>query len=209
MYWRRDVERLERNTFSTKTLVWLSNLSALGFVLMIMNTALPFFPMFLRIDLGDLPVLIAYRVYGLKAGISVAFMKNVLHLFLSQTLGIGELMNFTLSVTFILCLYFLSEGKIIRRTSRRTLWRIICLGLASITTAFAAVMANYFIMLPLYEVFLGITPEMILSMAKVFNPTIDGLFGYFIWILFPFNLLKFGVLAAIYYFIEKNLRSVV
>lgn len=200
---------MERTISSTKTLAGVSFLSALGLLLMILNTALPIFPMFLRIDLGDLPVLIGYRMYGLKAGISVAFMKNFLHLFLSQTLGIGELMNFLLSITFILCLHFLLERGLFKEKLGNSLSGPLALGFATVTTAFVAVLANYLIMLPLYEVFLGITPEMILSMAQTFNPSIDGLIGYFLLILLPFNLLKFGTIAFLYFLVEKKLRSVV
>lgn len=187
----------------------VSFLSALGLLLMILNTALPFFPIFLRVDLGDLPVLVGYRVYGLKASIVVAFMKNFLHLFLSQTLGIGELLNFILSAAFILCLHFLLEQGLLRRKLSNPLANILALVITTVTTAFVAVIANYLIMLPLYSMFLGITPEMILSMANTFNPAIDGLLAYLILILFPFNLLKFGVLSLLYFLIEKNLRSVI
>lgn len=199
---------MEKTISSTRTLAGVSFLSALGLLLMILNTALPIFPIFLRIDLGDLPVLIGYRVYGLKAGIAVAFMKNFLHLFLSQTLGIGELLNFLLSVTFILCLHLLLEKGILRRKLDNSMGYPLVLSVATVVTAFVAVIANYVIMLPLYNVLLGITPEMILSMANAFNPAIDGLLPYFLLILFPFNLLKFGILSLLYFLIEKNLRSV-
>lgn len=199
---------MEKSITSTKNLTGISFLSALGLLLMVLNTALPFFPVFLRIDLGDLPVLIGYRIYGIKAGIGIAFMKNFLHLFLSQTLGIGELMNFLLSVTFIISLYFLEKKKLSQKKVIGKFPKGAALAFTTFITAFVAVLANYLIMLPLYQVILGITPEMILSMVQSFNPSIDGLFSYFFIVLLPFNLLKFGVLSMLYYLIEKNLRSV-
>jgi len=199
---------LEKTIHSTKTLTGVSFLSASGLLLMILNTALPLFPFFLRIDLGDLPVLIGYRMYGLKSGIAVAFMKNFLHLFLSQTMGIGELLNFLLSVTFLLCLHFLLSEELFTKKIGKSLRNPGALVFATIATSLVAVLANYTIMLPLYNLILGISPEMILSMVKTFNPGIDGLLPYFLMILLPFNLMKFGVLSLLYYLIERNLRSV-
>ncbi len=199
---------MEKSISSTKDLTGISFLSALGLLLMVMNTALPFFPVFLRIDLGDLPVLMGYRIYGVKAGIGVAFMKNFLHLFLSQTMGIGELMNFILSLVFILSLHFLLKLNFFPKKLGDTFSQAAVLSFTTVITALFALLANFFIMLPLYRIFLGITPEMILSLAQSFNPSINSLFTYFFILLLPFNLLKFGVLSILYYLIEKNVRSV-
>ena len=48
---------------------------------------------FLKLDFSDLPALAAAASVGPIAGVLVEVLKNVLHLFQSTTLGIGELVN--------------------------------------------------------------------------------------------------------------------
>ena len=49
---------------NTRRLVWTALLSALAAVLMYIDMALPIFPRFLKIDISDLPALVASFSYG-------------------------------------------------------------------------------------------------------------------------------------------------
>ena len=68
-------------------------LSALSFVLMLLEFPVPFVPDFLKMDLSDLPALIAAFAYGPISGVLVALIKNLLHLPIGipVTGGAGEL----------------------------------------------------------------------------------------------------------------------
>ncbi|HBF76360.1 MAG TPA: ECF transporter S component, partial [Clostridiaceae bacterium] len=70
-------------------LVKISVLSALSFVLMLIEFPLPIFPEFLKIDLGDIPAIIGGFALGPFAGFLIELIKNLLHLLVTKTLGIG------------------------------------------------------------------------------------------------------------------------
>ena len=76
-------------------------LSALSCVLMYLEFSVPFVPPFLKMDFSDLPALIASFGYGPVGGVTVALIKNLIHLPMTTTGGAGELANFLLSACFV------------------------------------------------------------------------------------------------------------
>lgn len=77
-------------------------LSAAAFVLMFLDTAIPLMPSFIKLDLSELPALIASFALGPVWGVIVCLIKNLLHLTMTQTGGVGELSNFILGASFVL-----------------------------------------------------------------------------------------------------------
>ena len=78
-------------------------LAALGFVLMAFaQIPYPFAP-WLKIELSELVTIIAYALYGLPGGLSVALIKTLLNLAVHGPvgLGIGDLTAFLTSCVFI------------------------------------------------------------------------------------------------------------
>ncbi|MDD2481924.1 MAG: ECF transporter S component, partial [Lutispora sp.] len=77
-------------------------LSALAFLLYLVEFPLPFFPPFLQIDLGDLPAIIGAFALGPWVGVIIQLIKNILHVIArSQTGGIGGLVNFLTGSTYV------------------------------------------------------------------------------------------------------------
>ena len=64
--------------------------------------SVPFMPAFIKMDLSELPALIGSFAMGPLCGVVVCLIKNVLHLFITTTGGVGELSNFILGVAFVL-----------------------------------------------------------------------------------------------------------
>ena len=77
-------------------------LSAVAYILMFLDFSVPFMPSFIKMDLSELPALIGSFAMGPLCGVIICLVKNVLHLFITSTGGVGELSNFILGVAFVL-----------------------------------------------------------------------------------------------------------
>ena len=75
---------------------------ALSFVLQLFEFPIPFIiPSFVEFDFSDLPALIASFSMGPISGVAVTLIKNVVHLTMTTTGGVGEMANFLLTATFV------------------------------------------------------------------------------------------------------------
>lgn len=107
-------------------------------------------PEFVKFDISDLPALIAAYGLGPLWGAAVCLVKNLIHLPLGSTGGVGELANLLIGIA-----YTLPAGLIYRRVHSRR--GAFIGGLAG--SAIAAVVGfpvNLFIAYPVYERFLPI-----------------------------------------------------
>ncbi len=107
-------------------------------------------PEFVKFDISDLPALIAAYGLGPLWGAAVCLVKNLIHLPLGSTGGVGELANLLIGIA-----YTLPAGLIYRRVHSRR--GAFIGGLAG--SAIAAVVGfpvNLFIAYPFYERFLPI-----------------------------------------------------
>ena len=78
-------------------------LAAVATVLMFLDFSLPMFiPGFVKMDVSELPALLASFSLGPVYGVAVCLIKNLLNLiFHGSTGGIGELCNFLLGAAFV------------------------------------------------------------------------------------------------------------
>jgi riboflavin transporter len=77
-----EVVSMKKQLFETKHLVRISLLGAMGFALMYLEFPLPFLPVFLKYDFGDMPALFAGFAMGPVAGFLTQLIK-VMIFFLS------------------------------------------------------------------------------------------------------------------------------
>lgn len=84
-----------KTKLSTRFMAIVGMLAALSTVLYYMGE-IPIVPGFehLKIDLSDLPAAVGGLVLGPLAGILIELVKNLLHLFRTTSMGIGEIANF-------------------------------------------------------------------------------------------------------------------
>ena len=94
--------RVNKGKVNVRSMTVTAMLSAIAFVLMFLDTAVPFVPNFIKLDVSELPALIASFALGPVYGVVVCLIKNLLHLFITTTGGVGELSNFILGVAFVL-----------------------------------------------------------------------------------------------------------
>ena len=87
--------------FNVRKLTVTAMLSAVATVLMFFSFNVPLMPSFIKLDLSELPALIASFSMGPVAGAVVCLVKNLVNLFFSTTGGVGELSNFLLGCCFV------------------------------------------------------------------------------------------------------------
>ena len=156
---------------------------ALGFVLMLLEFPLPFIiPSFIKLDFSEIPALIASFAYGPIYGILVCAVKNLLHLFVTTSGGVGELSNFILGAIFV------GAAGIVYSKMHNRKGALIGSLVGAFLMALISVFTNYFIVYPAYVVIYGMPMEAILGMYKALLPAADNLWKALIIFNFPFNL---------------------
>jgi len=184
------VSAVSNKRTSTKTLVKISLLSAISFVLMFVEMPIPgLFPSFLKIDISDIPALVAGLAMGPIAGFAVEGVKNFLHFITAtSTGGVGELANLVVGGAFVVTS---STVYAYKKNLRGIITGFI---LATIVMALVGSVMNYFVMLPFYGKFMGM--EAIIGMGKAVNPRVNDLLSFVLWFIAPFNIIK-GVIISI------------
>ena len=178
---------------STSALVKISILSAIGYILMFISIPLPMlFPDFLKIDISDLTALLGGISLGPMAGVTIAFLKNLLQFItgMSTTGGVGEFANFLIGGSFVFTVSYIYSKK-------RNIQGVI-IGLVSgiVVMTMVGCIANYFIILPFYAT-IGWSIDAVVSMGAAINPAIDSKMSFIIWMIAPFNILKSGLMSLL------------
>ena len=96
------VTKSTKNQANVWKMTMTAMLSAIAFVLMFLEFSVPIMPPFIKMDLSDLPALLGAFAMGPVSGVMICLIKNLMHLFLSSTGGVGELSNFILGACFVL-----------------------------------------------------------------------------------------------------------
>ena len=184
----------------TKYVSAVGIMSALGFVLMLLEFPLPFLiPGFIKFDFSELPALIASFAYGPISGVLVCLFKNVLHLPFTTSNCIGELSNFILGAIFVG-----TAGMVYKRAKSR---KSALLGsvIGAVVMAVVSIPTNYFIVYPAFSVIYGLPMEVIIGMYKALLPVADNLFKALVIFNLPFNFAKGMIDAAICFLIYKRI----
>lgn len=184
--------------FTTKAMVTISFLSALSYVLMLLES--PAYIGFLRLELSDLPAMIGAFQFGPFAGIAIELIKNLIKaITATKTAGIGELANFIVSVAYII------PAAIIYTKMKGKLKSISAFGVATICMAIAGILMNYFVTIPMYATMYG-GMENVLAAATVI-PGVKDKLTLILYGITPFNIVKgifIGIAAHYTYPLLKN-----
>lgn len=175
-------------------------LSAVAFILMFFEFSVPFMPAFVKLDLSELPALIGAFSMGPLCGVLVCLIKNLLHLLITTTGGVGELSNFVLGAVFVLPAGLIYKRKKSRKTA------IIGSLTGAVLMALISVVSNYFVMYPFYTVFLPM--DTIISMYQAILPGVNGLLECLIVFNMPFTFLKGMISVVITFLIYKHISPV-
>ena len=163
-------------------------LSAIAFILMFLDFSVPFMPNFIKMDLSELPALIAAFSLGPVSGVMVCLIKNILHLTITTTAGVGELSNFILGAAFVLPAGLLYKFKKTKKMAIiSALLGALCMGIVSFPS-------NYFIVYPVYYNFMP--KETIVAAYQAILPSVDNIAKCLLVFNVPFTFVK-GLFSVI------------
>ena len=172
----------------------IAMLAAIGTVLQFV--AFPIMPAFsfLKIDFSDIPILLGMFLYGPLAGVITAFVRSLLHLFLTGLAPqnmVGDFASFLASSIFTLPIFYFFGKKKNIRTNR-------IVGLVSGILALTIFMsiANYFVITPVYLQLYGVTTQQFLG---------TSLASYVAIGIVPFNLIKGLLVSGVFLVLHAKL----
>ena len=185
---------------NVRMLTMTAVLSAISFVLAFLEFPVPLSPSFARMDLSDLPALIGAFAYGPVSGVLIELVKNTLQLLTSSTGDIGELANFIMGSSFVV-----TAGIIYKFCKTKKTAIIACLS-ASVVMGITAAIVNYFILLPVFEVFMPL--DQLIASFGAFIPFIKTKLDVVLFNAFPFNLQKGIGISIITMLLYKRLTPI-
>lgn len=200
------MENTTKSTFSGQSrirkLVMTALLSALATVLMFVSFSVPFVPSFIKLDLSELPALIAAFSMGPLSGVAVCLVKNLVNLLFTYSMGVGELCNFLLGVAFVL-----PAGLIYKRHNDRK-GALIGALTGALTMGVISIFINYYLVYPVYAKLL-MPMDVILGMYQAINPKVSNLWQALCFFNAPFTFVKGLISVAITFLIYKRISPLI
>ncbi len=185
----------------TRRMVMTAILSALSSVLMFFSFNVPLMPSFIKMDLSELPALIAAFAMGPVNGAVVCLVKNLVNLFFSTTGGVGELSNFLLGVFFVV------PAGIIYKLRPKLGFAIVGSVVGALLMAMLSVFSNYYVVYPIYTAFMPM--DAIIGMYQAINPSVDNLWECLLMFNMPFTFIKGMISAVITIAVYKKITPLV
>lgn len=187
---------------TTQTLCFIGLFGALSTVLMLFKLPLPFAPAFMKLDFAELPAILGSFMFGPVAGEFIVIIKLALNLLINGTdsMYVGELSNLVLSSTYVLTASLIYYR---RKTKKRA---AVSLAVSVLGTSIFAVFSNTVFIFPAYAVVYGLSMDSLVTMAGAVNPFVHDVFTMMLFSVLPFNLVKYGLVAAITFLVYKKLH---
>jgi riboflavin transporter FmnP len=167
-------------------------LAAVSAVLMMISFSVPLVPSFLKMDISEMPALIATFSMGPVSGVLVCLIKNLINLPMTTTGGVGELANFLLGAVFVV-----PAGVIYHFVKNRKGALIAALS-GCVAMSLISIPINYFLTYPVYATFMPI--DTIIGMYQAILPSVDGLLSCLLIFNVPFTFVR-GLLDAVLTFL--------
>lgn len=173
--------------------------AAIATILMYFEFPIPFMPPFLKVDLSGAIVLIGAFIFGIGPSIAMILIKDLIHLAQTTTGGSGELADFLMLSTLVICAVLIYRSRKNRKTA------VIGCVLGSFAMAAMGVLTNYFMIIPFYSTIMPL--QAIFDACSAVNPYVTGMQGYLLLGVLPFNLIKGAILTIITMFAYKKLST--
>ena len=185
---------MQNSTTKVRALTGTAMLGAVAAVLMYLEFPIPIMPAFVKLDVSELPALIASFAYGPVSGVLVCLIKNLIKLPSTSTAAVGELFNFVMGALFV------GVAGIMYKRNKTRKGAIVGALLGALVMAVVSVPYNYFIVYPAYVVMYHLPLEAIIGMYQAINPSVDDLLTCLLVFNLPFTFVK-GVLDAVLCFL--------
>ena len=193
---------MQNSTSKVRVLTGTAMLGAVAAVLMYLEFPIPIMPAFVKLDVSELPALIASFSYGPVSGILVCLIKNLIKLPSTSTAAVGELFNFVMGALFVGV-----AGLIYKRNKTRK-GAIVGALLGALVMAVVSVPYNYFIVYPAYVVMYHLPLDAIIGMYQAINPDVNGLLACLLVFNLPFTFVKGALDAVLCFLVYKPLSPI-
>ena len=193
---------MQNSTSKVRVLTGTAMLGAVAAVLMYLEFPIPIMPAFVKLDVSELPALIASFAYGPVSGILVWLIKNLIKLPSTSTAAVGELFNFVMGALFVGV-----AGLIYKRNKTRK-GAIVGALLGALVMAVVSVPYNYFIVYPAYVVMYHLLLDAIIGMYQAINPNVNGLLACLLVFNLPFTFVKGALDAVLCFLVYKPLSPI-
>jgi len=194
----------------TRRLVAIGILASVATVLMFLEIPLWFTPGFYKIDLSEIPVLLGAFAFGPGAGVLIEVVKVIVNTAIegTTTMGVGEIANFLIGLSFVLPASFIYYKQ---KTRKRA---IIGLSAGILSMVVVGAILNAFILLPAYAYFLSTaevvyTVDSFVYLGSLVNPLVKDLPTFIMFAVVPFNLVKGVLTSIIVILIYKRISSLI
>lgn len=138
------MDQRTKNRIRTRKLAFMAMLAALASALMMLDTPLPFLPPSLQYDISELPVLIGAFAFGPLSAIAIELVKNLIHLTITSTAGVGELANFIAGVLFA------GTAGLVYRFMRTRGGAVLSMIIGTLALTIGMGILNYFVLIDLF-----------------------------------------------------------
>ena len=174
-----------RAYFTASRIAKIALLSALAYVVTFLE--FPVFPAvsFLKLDFANVFILLGGFMYGPVAAVVISAVKELLSLIDTQTIGVGEVANFLLTLSFVLV------PTIVYRFKKGLPTVTLTLAAGCVLQIAASLVVNRYINFPLYEAFLPF------SAAEAF--------AQWWWYIILFNLIKCAAVSLVTLLLYKRI----
>lgn len=193
---------MTKATKRTRALTGTAMLAAVATILMYMEFPIPIMPAFIKMDISELPALIASFAYGPLSGIAVCLIKNLIKLPSTSTAAVGELFNFVMGALFV------GVVGIVYKKNKTRKGAIIGAVAGALIMALVSLPYNYFVVYPAYVVMYHLPLEAIIGMYQAINPNVNGLLACLVTFNVPFTFAKGMVDALLCFLIYKPLSPI-
>ena len=183
-----------KRRFTAKRIALMATFVALSYVVSLLEIPMPLFgASFLKLDFGNVFILLISFLLGPVEGIFVCLLKEGLRCFQSSSMCSGELANFLITSSFLALPSILYQYK---KTLKTVLWSM---SVACLIATATALIANRLIIFPTFAYLFG---------GSIFGMTVQEAFSAFWLAVLIFNLIKtvsVGILTVLLY---KRLSTV-
>lgn len=186
----------KNKTFSAKRLALMAVFVALSYAVSFLEIPMPLFgASFLKLDFGNVFIMLISFLLGPVEGLIVCLLKEGLRCLTSSSMCAGELANFIVTGSYLLLPALLYK----RHRNLKTV--LISMSIACLLATGVALVANRFIIFPTFAFLYG---------GSIFGMTVKQAFAAFWVAVLLFNLIKtvlVGVLTVLLYKRLSNLMK--
>lgn len=153
---------------------------------------------FYKLDLSTLPAILAGFAMGPIQGFAVIVVKNLVHMLGTSTMCVGELADILMSSCYVI------PASLIYRSGKNRKSALKAMFAGSVLMIAGSVLINYFMLIPAYQVLMGMPLEAIIGMGQAVFGFVDSTGKLVVFITAPFNILKAAVLSFVTYLLYKR-----